>query len=371
MTEIKIPLAKPFIGYDEIKHMTDVINSGCVAGTCEETHKFEEKFAEYIGSKYAIATSSCTTALHIACEIVGLGKHSDVYVPTYTFPATAYAPIYMGAKVNIVDVKKSTFNIDVPYSTMPINNTLIPVHCLGNPCDMNEIMNCAEDNGHSVIEDAACGIASTIDGQHTGTFGDVGCYSFYGIKELCTGEGGMLVTDNEDYAEEARALVNFGKTPGDPYPNFNFVGYNYRLSAIQAAMGNIQLEKLPSMHKTRTKIADYYTQALQDAFLPGVITPQKALDGAVPSYQRYATVLREDIDRETVIQRMAEHGIQVSLGTYDLSSMPLFKVPYGQNPNGQFLHDHVLSLPMHPGMTLDTAKEVIENLIEVFGRDLS
>lgn len=363
--EIKIPLGKPSIGKEELSRIDEVIKSGCCAGTCEEVKTFEENFAKYIGSKYAIATSSCTTALHVACRVLELNERSHVTVPTHTFPATANAPMYEGADVNIVDVDPDTYNIGMKQMFMPQGGTIIPVHSFGNPCNMPEIMDYAKLNDLNVIEDSACGVASTIDGKHTGTFADMGCYSFYGIKELCTGEGGMLVTDNEEYAELARSLVDFGKTSAKPLPKFDRLGYNYRLSAIQAAMGIVQLDKMPAMHKRRTTVANIYNRRIEEEFLPGAIAIQKVIPGAVHSYQRYTVILNKTIDRDEVVTRMAQMGVQTTIGTFDLSSIPMFGVPDSVNPNGRHLFKHSLSLPMYPDLTVYEANQVIDILKSV------
>lgn len=364
-TEIKIPLGKPSIGRSELARIAEVIKSGCCAGTCEEVKTFEDNFAKYIGSKHAIATSSCTTALHVACRILELNERSHVTVPTHTFPATANAPMYEGVDVDIVDVDPNTYNLDVKKTHISGGSTLIPVHSFGNPCDMLEIMDYANDWDLKVIEDSACGVASTIERMHTGTFGDMGCYSFYGIKELCTGEGGMLVTDNEEYAELARSLVDFGKTTGGTLPKFDRLGYNYRLSAIQAAMGNVQLEKMPAMHKRRTTVANIYNRRIEEEFLPGAIAIQKVLPNAVHSYQRYTVILRKGLDRDEVVTRMAQEGVQTTIGTFDLSSIPLFGVPDSKNPNGRHLFKQSLSLPMYPDLTVYEANRVIDALRSV------
>lgn len=362
MNEIKIPLGKPNIGKSELDRIAEVVKSGCCAGTCPEVKTFEENFAKYIGSRYAIATSSCTTALHVACRVLKVNPRTTVAVPTHTFPATANAPMYEGANVNIVDVNKDTYNLDLRSKFLPGGDIMIPVHSFGNPCNMPEIMDYAKDYDIKVIEDSACGVASTIERMHTGTFGDIGCYSFYGIKELCTGEGGMLVTDNEEYAEMARSLVDFGKTTGETLPKFERLGYNYRLSAIQAAMGNVQLEKMPAMHNRRQTVANIYNRRIEEEFIPGAITIQKVLPGAVHSYQRYAVILDKSIDRNKVITRMAQKGVQTTIGTFDLSSIPMFGLPLSANPNGRYLFKQSLSLPMYPDMTVHEADQVIDAL---------
>ena len=364
----KIPLGKPSVGKEELDRIAKVIDSGCCAGTCEEVKVFEKNFAKYIGSKHAIATSSCTTALHIACKLLNVGPKTQVTVPTHTFPATANAAMYEGAGIHIVDVERDSYNMSVGHEMEWWGDVLMPVHSFGNPCDMPAIMDFAEDNNVKVIEDSACGVASTIKGKHTGTFAEIGCYSFYGIKELCTGEGGMLVTDNEEYAELARSLVDFGKTTGGTLPKFERLGFNYRLSAIQAAMGNVQLEKMPAMHKRRQTVANIYNRRIEEEFVTGTIAVQKVLPNAVHSYQRYTAILDKSIDRDKVVEQMAQEGIQTTIGTFDLSSIPMFELDESVNPVGRSLFKQSLSLPMYPDLTVHDANKVIDSLVCVIGR---
>jgi len=358
----KISLSKPFLDMRETYAIEDVLESGCCAGTCEEVRKFEKEFAEFVGSKYAIATSSCTTALHLACLALDVNSKSKVVVPSYTFPATAFAPMYCGCNPAIVDIDPETYNIDT--HSMPVNSDVVmPVHAFGNPADMSEIMGLAEDNDFKVIEDAACALPAYTNGKHAGTIGDIGCYSFYAIKNLCTGEGGMLVTDNEEIAEKAKSLCDFGKTTAKPLPSFVQLGYNYRLSGIQAAMGRAQLKKLPQMHKMRIAIANQYNKFI-DSELSGLVHYQRVNEGDVSAYQRYSIILDLSICRDSVMQQLAEKGIQTAIGTYDLTSQPIFKRDH-INMNSALLFHQSLSLPMYPGLTGKEVTCVCEALKEV------
>ena len=346
-----IKLSKPYIGTEELEEIKKVMESGCAAGTCPEVTKFEEKFAEFVGSKYAVATSSATTALHLACLALNIGKGSKAVCPSYTFPATGFAPLYTGANLEIVDVEPDTFNLDVetlPHEYRP--DVIIPVHCFGNPADMCMIEDYAIENDTKIIEDAACAIPAYHESKHAGTRGDIGCYSFYAIKNLCTGEGGMLVTDNEEIAEKARSLCDFGKTTTKPLPKFTQLGYNYRLSAIQAAMGLEQIKKLPWMHKQRIRIAQLYNKFIEDE-LSGFVAPQVIMDGCTSAYQRYAVVLSQKIDRDKVIEDIARKGVQTTIGTYCLSSQPYFKDYKNENPVSRMLFNQSISLPMYPELT--------------------
>ncbi|MDD5614953.1 MAG: DegT/DnrJ/EryC1/StrS aminotransferase family protein [Candidatus Methanoperedens sp.] len=368
MSDVKqIPLSKPSIGQEELDAIKNVCESGCLAGTCEETKLFEKEFAAFVGAKYAVATSNCTTALHLACLALGVGKKSKVVVPAYTFPATANAPMYCGASPEIVDVHPDTWNLDVSKIRTRKPDVLMPVHCFGNPADMVEIYDYSVEREAYIIEDAACAMPAYIHNKHAGTFGTVGCYSFYAIKNLCTGEGGMLVTDEEEIAELAHSLCDFGKTTSKPLPRFTRLGYNYRLSSLQAAMGRVQLRKMPELHKKRLAIAALYDKFVESE-LSGKVSSQRVLPGHVSAYQRYALRLGFEYDRDTVLSELAKRGIGCTIGTFDLSSQPL----YLNNCNGISVSKEVfyqsISLPMYPDLSIDDAQRVMDALAEVLKR---
>jgi len=365
-----INLSKPYIGSEELEAIKRVMETGCCAGTCPEVKVFERLFASFVGSKYAVATSSCTTALHLACLALGINERSNAIVPAYTFPATAFAPLYCGAKVQIADVEPNTFNIDVAgLSDLAPADVVMPVHCFGNPADMAAVKDYAEDNDAKIIEDAACAIPAYHHGKHAGTIGDVGCYSFYAIKNLCTGEGGMLVTDNEEIAEKARSLCDFGKTTSKPLPKFTQLGYNYRLSSIQAAMGIEQLKKLPWMHSRRVEIAKRYDEFISSE-LSNYAYSQVVPDRCTSAYQRYAIVLNPKINRDKVMEQMAKKGIQTAIGTYDISTQPYFSSSNKECAVSRILFEQSISLPMYPELSEEKVDTVCAALKDVITKEL-
>lgn len=365
MTELKpIPLSFPSVNEEEIEAIKNVCRTGMLAGTGEETKIFEKEFAAFVGAKHAVATSNCTTALHLACLALGVGKKTKVVCPAYTFPATASAPLYCNADLEISDIHPDTWNMDVSKIRTRKPDVLMPVHCFGNPADMGAIMDYASDKGAKVIEDAACALPAYVDQKHAGVIGEVSCYSFYAIKNLCTGEGGMLVTDNEEIAEIAHSLCDFGKTTSKPLPRFTRLGYNYRLSSLQSAMGIIQLKKLPEMHKKRRAIASLY-DAFVEKELSGKAEPQRVLEGSISAYQRYALKLDFKYDRNHVIEEMAKRGVSCTIGTFDLSSQPLYyRYCSGVSVSKDVFYQSI-SIPMFPDLSLEDASRVCEALAEV------
>jgi len=359
-----VRLSKPSIDDEELQAIKRVCDDGCLAGTCEEVLKFEEAFASFVGSKYAVATSSCTTALHLAvmcAKNLPNYKKGKVVVPAYTFPATINAPLYCGCDVEICDVHQDTWNMDIETIRNRSPSILMPVHCFGNPSGIQELMDYACDVDSIVIEDAACALPAYYTGKHAGTFGDIGCYSFYAIKNLCTGEGGMLVTDNKEIAEEAKSLSDFGKTSVGCKPSFGRVGYNYRMSAIQAAMGLVQLKKLPEMHAKRKKIAELYYKTINGGASDFII-PQAFDVEADPAYQRYAVRLSSGFNRDRIMEKLKEYGVQTSIGTHDLSSIPLYNKYHKGAEVSKMLYQQSISLPIYPDMPHDDVEYVLECL---------
>lgn len=359
-----INLSKPYIGVEELEAIKNVMETGCLAGTCPETKVFEKKLAEFVGSRYAVATSSATTALHLACLILGANKRTKCVCPSYTFPATATSILYCGSELDIIDVDPDTYNMSIdrlPAYYSP--DIIVPVHCFGNPADMGALKDYAADYGAKIIEDAACAYPAYYHGKHTGAIGDVGCYSFYCIKNMCLGEGGALVTDNEELAELARSLCDFGKTTSKPLPVFDKLGYNYRLSSLQAAVGVEQLKKLPWMHSRRLEIAKRY-DAFISSELDGYARSQVVLDRCTSAYQRYAIVLNPKINRETVMMQMEKRGIQTAIGTYDIASQPYFKKYSRECPVSRILFEQSLSLPMYPELSEEEVDAVCTALKE-------
>lgn len=372
-----IPLGKPYLGDQELEAVKRVFESGCVAGTCPEVDLFEKEFAEFVGAKYAVATSSCTTALHVANIVCGINNHNNVMVPAYTFPATGLSALYQRANVWLCDVDIDTFNMDdtsmiecknnimSQLKGMNINeiDAVIPVHSFGNSCDIKEIRDFLDDTGNTdakIIEDAACAIPAYFDKKHVGTIGDCGCFSFYAIKPLCTGEGGMFITNNEEMYIKAKSLVDFGKTTDKNLPTFDKIGYNYRLSAIQAAIGRVQLQKTPEMHMAREKLFDLYDSILQDV-IPDLYHVQSTIPGGIPAFQRYVIALHHELNRDKIIADLREDGVQAAIGTFDLSQLPVF----GTQPpmsNSSFLYNSSISLPMFVGMTDEQVETVCDYL---------
>lgn len=256
-----IPISKPEIGKEEIAAVTRVLESGMLAQG-EVVEEFEDKFAAYIGTDYAIATNSGTSALHTALAAQGIKEGDEVITTAFSFFATASCVLMQNATPVFVDIDPKTYNIDPALIEAKISDrtkAIIPVHLYGQPCEMREIMDIAKANNLAVIEDAAQAHGAEYKAKKVGAIGDIGVFSFYSTKNIITGEGGMITTDNEEIAERARLIRNHGQSRRYFH---DCLGYNYRMTNIAAAIGLVQLNKIDTLSLRRMSNARYYGEQL-------------------------------------------------------------------------------------------------------------
>jgi len=271
---VNVPITKVCLGEEEIKAVAERLLGGWVVQG-PKVREFEEAFAKYVGARFARATTSCTTALHLALLGLGVGPGDEVIVPALTYVATANAVLYCGATPIFVDIDLRTFNIDVTAIEAKLSarsKVIVPVHEFGLAADMAPLMEIANRRGLAVLEDAACATGSRYRGRHVGTFGRAGCFSFHPRKAITTGEGGMIVTDDEAIARHAEILRSHGASVSDfarhqnpgsfELPAFDELGFNYRMTDIQAAIGVEQMKKLASILSQRQQRAARYTELL-------------------------------------------------------------------------------------------------------------
>ena len=365
-----IPLARPSLGDEELSEVEGVLRSGQVSrGT--KVAEFEQLVADYVGTRHAFATTSCTTALHLSLVVLGIGAGDEVLVPDFTFPATANVVAQQGAIPVLVDIDLSTYNVDPGELSRHLTARTradIPVHLFGLSADMDPVMDFAAEQGLAVVEDAACALGATYRGRACGSFGDAACFSFHARKVLTTGEGGMILTDRDDLAERIRVLRSHGGVRENNRFNFEAAGFNYRLSDIQAAVGVAQMRRLPDLMARRQGLA----RALRDklAAVDGVALPPDDPNGR-HTYQAFVVLLAEGIDRDDVVARMAAAGVETTLGTYALHSQPFFRQAYGYAP-GQLVASaaafrRTLALPLFPDMDdrhLDYVVEALDEAIK-------
>ena len=370
--KIKVPLFKPYFESEEIEEIKKVLDSGWVSQG-PETRLFEEDVRERTGTKYAIAVNNCTAALHLALLAIGIKKGDEVLVADYTYPATGHSVLYCGAKPVFVDIDSRTYNVDPVQLKKKITKrtkAIIPVHTFGQPVEMDSVLEIAEKHNLKVVEDAACAFGARYRKKYTGTMGDIGCFSFHARKGVTTGEGGMLVTDDESMARTARTLSVFGITSawdreikGFTVPEFTMIGYNYKMSDITAAVGVVQLKRLDSIIKKKRALAKYWGAKLEG--IPDVEPPYEE-KGSLHIYQSYVSLVRKGLDRNKLIERLAKLGVQAQIGTYASHVQPVYKSK-DKCPVSKEIFNRALALPLYYDMTetqIDAAAKALRSAIK-------
>lgn len=345
----RIPLDAPNIGEREREYVLRALDSGYVSSVGPLVEEFEKRFAAYIGARFAVAVVNGTSAIHLALRLLGIGPGDEVIVPALTFVGTVNPVVYVGAKPVVVDVDPETWNIDlgkIEAAVTERTKAIIPVHLYGNPVEMNAVLAVARKYGLHVVEDAAEALGATYQGRHVGTFGDIGVFSFNGNKVITAGGGGMLVTANPDIAARARLLVNQGRVAGLFEYEHAEVGYNYRLSNLQAALGLAQLERLSEFLAVKRRNATLYRELLRD--LPG-FSWQKELPGAVSSWWLFSLLVgaaKNGVDRKSIAEGLKMAGIQVRPLFLPLPAQPAYrKYAFPKCPVAEMIHRCGLNLP--------------------------
>jgi len=333
--------------------------------------QFEHRVADYLGVKHAIAVSSGTAALHLSLIALGIGLGDEVIVPAYTFPATANVVELIGTKPVLVDVDLETYNIQVEQIERAIStNTkaIIPVHLFGNPVDMDSIMEIARRHNLWVIEDAAGALGSTYKSQKCGTIGHLGCFSFHPRKIVTTGEGGMVVTNDDDIAEQVRSLRNHGMKVIREKVDFVTAGFNYRMNELEAVLGINQMREIQKIIAERQKLAKLYIDSLKD--IPNIAF-QKTLSEATTVWQAFVIRLK-DRNIDPIWDILQGAGIQANIGTYALHLLKFYVDKYGYKlsdyPSAAELYMKSLALPFYNGMASESIKQVADTLREVIYR---
>jgi perosamine synthetase len=332
---MKIPIAEPIIGKEELKNVVEAVESGWISSKGRFIEEFERKFAKYCGVDYGIATSNGTTALHLALAALGIKKGDEVIVPALTFVATANAVTYCNAKPVFVDSHPDYWCIDprqVERKITKNTKAIIPVHLYGHPCDMDWIMDIAEDHDLYVVEDAAEAHGAEYKGSKVGSFGDVSCFSFYGNKIITTGEGGMCLTNNEELAEKMRLLRDHGMSKERKYWH-EFIGFNYRMTNLQAAIGVAQLKKIENIIERKRLIAKLYKTELIELEKKGIVRLQMEMKWAKSVFWLYCVVLGKGAkhNRDEIMKELESKGITTRPIFYPLTDLPPYSSSYGLN----------------------------------------
>jgi dTDP-4-amino-4,6-dideoxygalactose transaminase len=380
-----LPFHTPDIGDEEIAAVTEALRSGWLT-TGPKVHAFEHAFASYLAAPHAVAVNSCTAALHLALEAVGLAEGDEVLVPTMTFAATAEVVTYFRARPVLVDCEPDTLNLDplsLEQAITARSRAIIPVHYAGHVCDMDRILPIARHHRLKVIEDAAHALPARYKGRMAGTFGDLACFSFYATKTLCTGEGGMVTTANAEYAERVRMMSLHGiskdawkrySAEGSWYYEISSPGFKYNMTDIAAALGLVQLGKCDRMLESRRRIAEIYDQAFRG--MHGIVTPvvRAEADHAWHLYPIRLGLEQLRIGRSEFITMMRQRNIGTSVHFIPLHLHPYYRNTYryrpGDFPNASDSYERLVSLPIYPAMTNRDAGQVVSAVRDIVTHNL-
>ena len=370
-----VPFFVPWISEEDKKAVMQALNSRWLTGG-PRTKEFEELFTSYTRSKYSVAVNSCTAALHLAMRALNIGSGDEVIVPVLTFAATANAALFVGAKPIFADIDEKAFNIsprEIEQRITEKTKAVIVVHYGGQPCDMKEIMEIAEDHNIEVVEDCAHALGALYRGKNAGTFGAVGCFSFYPTKIITTIEGGMATTEDEQTANKMRVLRDHGmtKTAFDRedkaswYYDVVDLGYNYRMNEVQAVLGIVQLKRIDDINEKRCAAAKYYTKRLSD--IEGIITPYEAEDRTHLYHLYVIRVLQEKfgVNRDELFRDLSASGIGTSVHYTPLHQLTFYKkLCSGKQsfPVAERVSKEILSLPLFPTMSKSQIDFVAEEI---------
>lgn len=370
-SEGHIPLAQPLIDDREIELVTEVLRSGRLSLGPMLT-RFEEAFADFIGTRHAVAVSSGTTGLHVAAITAGWGPGDEVITSPFSFVASANIARYTGATVTFADIDDQTLNIDptaAAAAITPATRGIVPVDIFGWPVDMDVFDALAHRHGLTLVEDSCEALGARYKGRNVGAgTGWPSVFAFYANKQMTTGEGGMICTDDDKQADAWRSLVNQGRADTGQWLAHDRLGYNFRLSDVASAIGVAQLEKLPTILDMRRRVATNYNRLLADVV--GLTTPLPDGDGYERSWFVYYVILAEELDRNIVMERLLERGIQCKPYLPSIHLQPMYRdlgFRPGMFPRSESVSARSLALPFFPQMTPDDQERVVEELVAAIG----
>jgi len=391
--DMRVPLSVPDIGQLEIRNVMDVLRSQRLS-LGPKVIEFEEKFAEYVGLRYAVAANSGTSALHLAIRAHGIGPDDEVITTPFSFVASTNCILYEGAHPVFIDIDPSTMNMDTRQlerfledscqfdarvgalfnkATGRTIKAILPVHVFGLPCRMDVILNLANKYRLCVIEDACEALGAEFHGRRAGTFGDTAVFGFYPNKQMTTGEGGMLVTNNQEIAISCRSMRNQGRDESSAWLSHVRLGYNYRLSELHSALGLAQLQRLPELLHRRRLVAEVYAKTLSS--IPHLILPAE-FDGFKRSWFVYVVQLdlpNPKAARDRAIRKLRTNGVECQAYFPSIHKQPhiaaVATIPPGALHNSETASDRSFAIPFFPSATSEQIEYVSETLRRVVSEE--
>ncbi len=365
--KMHIPMSAPDITEEDVQAVAEVVRSGRLA-LGPKTEEFESLIADYVGAKHAVAVSSGTAALHLIVRALGIGRGDEVLVPSFTFVASANVVLYEGATPVFVDIEPDTYNLnpeDLKRKITHRTKAIMVVDVFGHPAGWDEILRIAEEHNLKVIDDSCEALGAEYKGKKLGQFGDAAAFAFYPNKQMTTGEGGVIVTENPEIARLCRSMRNQGRGEMGAWLEHERLGYNYRMTEMSAALGISQLRRLEELLAKRERVAQMYTERLSrlDFVRPPVVRPYVRMSWFV-----YVVTLAEGLHRNPVMAAMAERGIPTR-GYFE----PVHLQPYiremlgtkeGMLPATESIAQRTIALPFHGNLTEAEVDLVVEALVE-------
>jgi perosamine synthetase len=360
---MKIPVATPELSGNERKYVLEALDSGWISSNGAYIERFEQSFADYLGVRHAMTCCNGTAAVHLALMAVGVGPGDEVIVPTFTFVATANAVIYTGAVPVFVDCDPETWNLDparIESLITPRTKVIVTVPLYGHPCDMDPIREIAIRYGLRVVEDAAEALGAAYKGKRCGTLGDIATFSLYGNKTITTGEGGIVVTDDDDLAARVRLLKGQGMDPNQRYW-FLVLGFNYRMTNIQAAIGLAQLERIDEFLAKRRQVAAWYKEALTG--IEWIALPI-VRDYAEHGWWMFSVLIDDDgsMKRDDVIAALSVEGVDTRPFFYPIHTLPMYANCQTECPVAEHIAARGINLPTFVGLTEENVNYIARAL---------
>lgn len=371
MRERLIPISEPSIGETEISNVMEAVKSGWISSKGPFIHEFEDSFSHFVGCEHGISTSNGTTALHLALTALGVGKGDNVIVPDFTFISPINTILYNGATPKLVDSKEEYWNLDPDKIESLIDeNTkaIVAVHLYGHPVDMGQIIKIAKEHDLYVVEDCAEAHGATYKGKMIGTFGDISCFSFYGNKIITTGEGGICLTNDQDLSDRMVMLRDHGMKPESRYWH-DEVGFNYRMTNVQAAIGVAQVERISKLIEMRRKIASLYNNRLKK--IDGLVL-QPQMPWAKSVYWLYSMLIKENsagINRDVLSKKLLEMNIDNRRFFYPAHVMPPYR-NFGNDesfPVSLMLSQTGINLPSSASLQIEDIGYITDTIAEIIG----